>query len=86
MLQVRELVERCQCPTQFPMIRVSEGKYRIGDTKVLIFVRVSVTACSMFTGNKIKLDSPVPDGSRASYTPSIRPLLNVGHRDQFLKV
>ncbi|XP_052126125.1 GAS2-like protein pickled eggs isoform X2 [Frankliniella occidentalis] len=37
---VRELVERCQCPTQFPMIRVSEGKYRIGDTKVLIFVRV----------------------------------------------
>lgn len=26
------------------MIRVSEGKYRIGDTKVLIFVRVSTTA------------------------------------------
>lgn len=24
------------------MIRVSEGKYRIGDTKVLIFVRVSL--------------------------------------------
>lgn len=23
------------------MIRVSEGKYRIGDTKMLIFVRVS---------------------------------------------
>ena len=38
--QVRELVSECQCPTQFPMIRVSEGKYRIGDTKVLIFVRV----------------------------------------------
>uniref|UniRef100_A0A1B6DWV1 GAR domain-containing protein n=1 Tax=Clastoptera arizonana TaxID=38151 RepID=A0A1B6DWV1_9HEMI len=37
---VRDLVERCRCPTQFPMIRVSEGKYRIGDTKVLIFVRV----------------------------------------------
>ncbi|XP_015117006.1 GAS2-like protein pickled eggs isoform X1 [Diachasma alloeum] len=37
---VRELVERCTCPTQFPMIRVSEGKYRIGDTKVLIFVRI----------------------------------------------
>ncbi|XP_067015305.2 GAS2-like protein pickled eggs [Anabrus simplex] len=37
---VRDLVERCQCPVQFPMIRVSEGKYRIGDTKVLIFVRV----------------------------------------------
>lgn len=40
-LQVRDLVEKCTCPTQFPMIRVSEGKYRIGDTKVLIFVRVS---------------------------------------------
>ncbi len=39
--QVREMVSECQCPTQFPMIRVSEGKYRIGDTKVLIFVRVS---------------------------------------------
>ncbi|XP_072159973.1 uncharacterized protein [Bemisia tabaci] len=37
---VREQVEKCRCPTQFPMIRVSEGKYRIGDTKVLIFVRV----------------------------------------------
>lgn len=37
---VRDLVARCTCPTQFPMIRVSEGKYRIGDTKVLIFVRV----------------------------------------------
>jgi hypothetical protein len=40
--QVRDLVAKCTCPTQFPMIRVSEGKYRIGDTKVLIFVRVSV--------------------------------------------
>jgi hypothetical protein len=40
-LQVRDLVEKCTCPSQFPMIRVSEGKYRIGDTKVLIFVRVS---------------------------------------------
>ena len=35
------MVEECQCPTQFPMIRVSEGKYRIGETRVLIFVRVS---------------------------------------------
>uniref|UniRef100_A0AAR5PGR6 GAR domain-containing protein n=1 Tax=Dendroctonus ponderosae TaxID=77166 RepID=A0AAR5PGR6_DENPD len=37
---VRDLVALCTCPTQFPMIRVSEGKYRIGDTKVLIFVRI----------------------------------------------
>lgn len=38
--KVRDLVEECSCPTQFPMIRVSEGKYRIGDTKILIFVRI----------------------------------------------
>ncbi|XP_068205856.1 LOW QUALITY PROTEIN: GAS2-like protein pickled eggs [Palaemon carinicauda] len=37
---VRDLVERCSCPSQFPMVKVSEGKYRIGDTKVLIFVRI----------------------------------------------
>jgi Growth-Arrest-Specific Protein 2 Domain len=40
-LKVRDLVEKCTCASQFPIIRVSEGKYRIGDTKVLIFVRVS---------------------------------------------
>ena len=33
-------MEECQCASQFSMIRVSEGKYRIGDTKILIFVRV----------------------------------------------
>ncbi|XP_018017415.2 GAS2-like protein pickled eggs [Hyalella azteca] len=37
---VRDLVERCACPSQFPMVKVSDGKYRIGDTKVLIFVRI----------------------------------------------
>ncbi|XP_076305993.1 GAS2-like protein pickled eggs isoform X2 [Tachypleus tridentatus] len=38
--RVVDLLSRCTCPSQFPMIRVSEGKYRIGDTKVLIFVRI----------------------------------------------
>ncbi|UYV64412.1 GAS2L1 [Cordylochernes scorpioides] len=38
--RVIELLNRCDCPSQFPMIRVSDGKYRIGDTKVLIFVRI----------------------------------------------
>ena len=46
-LQVREIVSECQCPTQFPMIRVSEGKYRIGDTQTLIFVRVSPKRCEL---------------------------------------
>ncbi|XP_077509271.1 uncharacterized protein LOC144120580 isoform X1 [Amblyomma americanum] len=38
--KVVDLLNRCTCPSQFPMIRVADGKYRIGDTKVLIFVRI----------------------------------------------
>ena len=38
--QVRDMVSRCTCPSQFPMIQVSDGKYRIGDSRTLIFVRV----------------------------------------------
>ncbi|XP_077995602.1 uncharacterized protein LOC144449063 [Glandiceps talaboti] len=37
---VRDLVGRCTCPVQFPMVRVSDGKYRIGDSNTLIFVRI----------------------------------------------
>ncbi|XP_041348145.1 flocculation protein FLO11-like [Gigantopelta aegis] len=37
---VRELVGRCTCPIQFPMFKVGEGKYQIGDSKTLIFVRI----------------------------------------------
>ena len=40
-LQVRDMVSRCTCPSQFPMIQVSDGKYRVGDSQTLIFVRVS---------------------------------------------
>ncbi|CAG5130060.1 unnamed protein product, partial [Candidula unifasciata] len=38
--RVRDLISRCTCPVQFPMIKVSDGKYKIGDTKSLIFVRI----------------------------------------------
>ncbi|NXH98393.1 GA2L1 protein, partial [Pachycephala philippinensis] len=38
--QVQHLVSRCTCPVQFPMIKVSEGKYRVGDSDTLIFVRI----------------------------------------------
>lgn len=38
--RVVNLLNRCTCPSQFPMIKVADGKYRIGDTKVLIFVRI----------------------------------------------
>ncbi|KAM9098545.1 GAS2-like protein 1 isoform 1-T1 [Sarcophilus harrisii] len=37
---VREILGHCTCPNQFPMIKVSEGKYRVGDSSALIFVRV----------------------------------------------
>uniref|UniRef100_A0A8C2DSH2 Growth arrest specific 2 like 2 n=1 Tax=Cyprinus carpio TaxID=7962 RepID=A0A8C2DSH2_CYPCA len=35
-----EMVIRCTCPSQFPMVKVSEGKYRVGDSNTLIFVRI----------------------------------------------
>lgn len=38
--RVVELLAQCSCPTQFPMIRVREGQYRIGESKMLIFVRI----------------------------------------------
>ena len=37
---VVDLLNRCTCPSQYPMIKVADGKYRIGDTKTLIFVRI----------------------------------------------
>lgn len=41
-VQVVKLLSRCTCPVQFYLEHLSEGKYRIGDTRTLIFVRVSV--------------------------------------------
>ncbi|XP_014731873.1 PREDICTED: GAS2-like protein 2 [Sturnus vulgaris] len=37
---VQHLVSRCTCPVQFPMIKISEGKYRVGGSDTLIFVRI----------------------------------------------
>nr|XP_003226846.1 PREDICTED: GAS2-like protein 1 [Anolis carolinensis]XP_008117977.1 PREDICTED: GAS2-like protein 1 [Anolis carolinensis] len=37
---VREILGHCSCPSQFPMVKVSEGKYKVGDSNALIFVRV----------------------------------------------
>ncbi|MGH0136110.1 UNVERIFIED_CONTAM: hypothetical protein FKN15_010892 [Acipenser sinensis] len=44
---VQYLVSRCTCPSQFPMVKVSEGKYRVGDSSTLIFVRIAVCAIIM---------------------------------------
>ncbi|XP_037665576.1 GAS2-like protein 2 [Choloepus didactylus] len=37
---VQSLVSRCTCPVQFSVVRVSEGKYRVGDSNTLIFIRI----------------------------------------------
>lgn len=53
--QVRRFLGNCRCQHQYPMIKVSDGKYRIGDNLMLIFVRVSTLLshryCS-FSGTK----------------------------------
>lgn len=47
--QVQYILGMCTCPTQFPMVKVSEGKYKVGDSKTLIFMRVS-TVCIVDLG------------------------------------
>ncbi|KAM6242104.1 GAS2-like protein 2A [Porphyrio hochstetteri] len=37
---VQHLVSRCTCPVQFSMVKIAEGKYRVGDSDTLIFVRI----------------------------------------------
>ncbi|XP_067862007.1 GAS2-like protein 1 [Heptranchias perlo] len=37
---VREILGHCSCPSQFPMTKISEGKYKVGETSTLIFIRV----------------------------------------------
>ncbi|XP_030041477.1 GAS2-like protein 2 [Microcaecilia unicolor] len=37
---VQYLVSCCTCPVHFSMVKVSEGKYRVGDSSTLIFVRI----------------------------------------------
>ncbi|XP_007517012.2 GAS2-like protein 2 [Erinaceus europaeus] len=37
---VQNLVSHCTCPVQFSMIKVSDGKYRVGDSNTLIFIRI----------------------------------------------
>ncbi|ESO97761.1 hypothetical protein LOTGIDRAFT_103845 [Lottia gigantea] len=37
---VRLLVGYCTCPIQFAMVKVGDGKYQVGESKTLIFVRI----------------------------------------------
>lgn len=50
--QVREILGQCSCPAQFPMIKVSEGKYKVGDSSALIFIRVRSDAVHDMTNTE----------------------------------
>ncbi|XP_048763543.2 mucin-2-like isoform X2 [Ostrea edulis] len=39
-MEVKWLAGRCTCPVQFPITKVGEGKYKIGDSQTLVFVRI----------------------------------------------
>ena len=42
LLQVKETVQQCTCADNpFPVEKIADGKYTIGENRVLIFVRVS---------------------------------------------
>lgn len=43
------MLEQCTCPVKFPVLRVAEGKYRMGENKSLIFVRVSRVILTSFS-------------------------------------
>jgi hypothetical protein len=38
--QVKEVVQECSCEDIFPVEKIADGKYKIGENRVLIFVRV----------------------------------------------
>ncbi|KAL5016321.1 hypothetical protein ScPMuIL_005910 [Solemya velum] len=37
---VQELAHRCTCPVQFVIMKVGEGKYRVGESQTLVFIRI----------------------------------------------
>lgn len=47
---VREILGYCTCPDQYPMIKVSEGKYPVGDSNLLTFVRVLRSHVRVYMG------------------------------------
>ena len=38
--KVKEVVQECTCEDVFPVEKIADGKYKIGENRVLIFVRV----------------------------------------------
>lgn len=42
---VCSIADRCTCEKQFPVVKIGEGKYRIGNTKNIVFIRVCFSPC-----------------------------------------
>jgi hypothetical protein len=40
---VNKLINKCTCQKQFQFTKLSEGKYRIGNTRNIVFIRVGLT-------------------------------------------
>ncbi|MGH0169980.1 UNVERIFIED_CONTAM: hypothetical protein FKN15_058215 [Acipenser sinensis] len=61
---VREILGRCSCPLQFPMTKISEGKYKVGDSSALIFIRQSkaggLTPQKASSAHSSRATSPTP--------------------------
>ena len=41
LIKVQYYLGQCSCPTMFSLRKVGDGKYQIGDSKALIYMRVS---------------------------------------------
>jgi hypothetical protein len=51
---VNKLVKRCTCQKQLQFTKLSEGKYRIGNTKTIVFIRVCLTNLNFLLDSKNK--------------------------------
>ena len=41
-IKVQYYLGQCSCPTMFTLRKVGDGKYQIGDSKALIYMRVNI--------------------------------------------
>ncbi|XP_028400676.1 GAS2-like protein 1 [Dendronephthya gigantea] len=72
---VKEVVQQCTCEDSFPVEKIADGKYKIGENRVLIFVRVMRNHVMVRVGggwdtleNYIQKHDPCRAGGRSSIT------------------
>jgi hypothetical protein len=46
------MTNSCCCAQRFPVIRIGEGKYRIGESGTVIFIRVEFLSIIIITTNE----------------------------------